>query len=689
MQKTLLSLTLASLLYSQETYELESISIIGTKSEEPSAKISQSVAVVDEKVLENRNITNINDAIQGIPGVFAESKNGGYDSRLIIRGAGLKAPYGVREIMVLRDGVPMTDPDSFTRFDFIDVDDLERVEILKGPGSLEGSGSAGGVISLKSRSVFDNKSSARIGFGNYNAQNHHLRVQEDLSETDSLSVTASYRQSDNDWRRHNTFSTIQTSLKYGHVFEDDSVLEAEVSYTKADLKFAGSMNEEQFETFKDTGEQKETQDAWKHTGRFSDIFFANLRYEKETAAFTYKPVFFYNLWSHFHPVTGAINDKSSYVLGTDQKIQAPHAFAGINGEFVGGVAIRTDRSLHNEKYEYRNVTTVPNGPSAGRITATLSDAKGALMEEGDDINDIYGLYLSEQLYLSDALLLNINGRYDRSHFDISGTEYRAYDYAAGKYVDGVGAYAQTKDYDLFSAKIGMTYELNQNLNFYALTALSDQVPTSSEFLENPDLKASRSINYEMGLKARSDVLFMDLALYQNYVKDEVVTQIVNDYRVYANAGQTNKKGAEATVKYQVISNFFLAGSYSYNDYTYDDYVDNGVDYSGKQLKYIPKHQYSISASYSDPKSLSVSVDSQTWGKYYTNDLNTDEYDGYSFVTNMMVAYTIDAFQIRANIKNVFDQRYATEVKTGTSKYEKDYYTAAAPRTFLLSARYSF
>lgn len=94
---------------------------------------------------------------------LSTQKNGGYDVRLIIRGAGQKANYGVREIMVLSDGVPMTDPDSFSRFDYFDTQDEERIEIIKGPGSL------------------------------YGAENFNLRLAGDVDDANAVAVTASHK----------------------------------------------------------------------------------------------------------------------------------------------------------------------------------------------------------------------------------------------------------------------------------------------------------------------------------------------------------------------------------------------------------------------------------------------------------------------------------------------------------------
>ena len=115
---------------------LDSISVTATKISTETKNISQSIAVVDEKTIKDKNVLNIQDAIGNIPGVIAESSTNSPSPRLIIRGAGLKARYGVREIMIIKDGVPMTDPDSFTRFDFIDMQDVSSVEVQKGPGSI-------------------------------------------------------------------------------------------------------------------------------------------------------------------------------------------------------------------------------------------------------------------------------------------------------------------------------------------------------------------------------------------------------------------------------------------------------------------------------------------------------------------------------------------------------------------------
>lgn len=118
--------------------------------------------------------------------------------------------------MVLRDGVPMTDPDSFSRFDFIDTQDIERIEITKGPGSLYGSGAAGGTIQIISKSVFDTQDNrVKLGLGNQGQKNLHARLAGEINDNNALALTASRREADNDWRDWNEFKSQQVSLKHG------------------------------------------------------------------------------------------------------------------------------------------------------------------------------------------------------------------------------------------------------------------------------------------------------------------------------------------------------------------------------------------------------------------------------------------------------------------------------------------
>jgi len=678
-----------------DTYSLDAVSVTATKFERESKEVPQSVTVVDSEEIEDRNVLNAKDAIETIPGVISMSQNNGYDSRLIIRGAGLKARYGIREIMVMRDGVPMTDPDSFTRLDFIDVDDMQSVEVFKGPGSIYAANASGGVVFIRSKSVFDSKDQRlKVGIGSFDTLNLNLKVNHDIDEKNVASVTISRRQSHNSWREWNEFDTTQASLKYGHIFDDDSVLQAEFAFTDANLKLPQSLSQDGFNAYKDSGKTANTDGAWQQSGRYSDTYFFNVQYEKEFENLTFRPQAYLTKWSHYHPVTGLINDaKDNYVIGTDLAFDAKHQLFGKDASLVYGVTARTDIRNNSKKYTYADYVALPTG----RILKVTSDTEGDLAGVEDGSNTLYGAYVQESFSPAERLLVDIGMRYDYLTFKTNGTEYITFNYTTGNYdYNGTGDYNVKKSYNLFSPKIGATYALTETLNAYGLIAAAQQAPTDSEIRANltygasPQLDASTSVNYEVGLKQRSRAWSMDLALYYNDVSDEIVAvKGADNVSYYTNAGRTRRLGAELSLDYLFTETVHAGANGSLYNYTYVDYVDSGADYSGNKQRYIPDYQYSLFAGYEDSR-FAAMVEGISYGPYYMDDANTEKYGGFTLVTNIMMAFTYGHNRLQFNVNNLFDKRYATEVdKVAGYPSARYYYTPASPRFSMLTYTYTF
>jgi len=691
---------LAQVAASENTILLDSVSVTATKIKKETKDVPQSIAVVNQNAIEEKELLNVTKAIEDIPGVQSVQDSGGYSSRLVIRGAGLKARYGIREIMVMRDGVPMTDPDSFTRLDYIDMQDIEQIEVSKGPGSIYNSNTTGGVVHIISKSVFDeNKNRIKFGAGEKGTFNFNARAGGAInnSDTDYISATLSHRRSKNDWREWNEFDTTQMSLKYGHLFEDDSSIESEFSYSEANLQLAGSMNEEEFQTYLDTGNIKNPSSPWQKSGRYSKIYFFNTKYEKEYQDFVFKPRIYINKWEHFHPVTGIINDSDdNIVMGTDLELSHSHSLFGQNGALVFGITGRMDRSKDSKKYKYADYTA----GFGGRITEVTSDRRGELASIKDSKTSLYGVYMQENIELLNNLSMDVGFRFERLDFDVTGNEISRYDYASGKYVAGDSLYSFDESYNLFSPKIGFSYAIDSALNIYASIARGQQAPTESEISANrsiglsTSLNPSSSINYETGIKNRTDFLSFDITYYITKTDDELVSYKYNvDETAYQNAGKTTKQGVEVSLNYLLGHGFDIGADYAYSHYKYDDYIDGSSDYSGKYFKYIPAHKYSLSLGYKHPTGIKARIQGRSWGSYYMDDANTKKYGGYDFVTDLMLGYVKKNHNIQLNITNLFDKRYSVESERGDyNKYTKTYkesYSPAQPRIAMLTYTYSF
>src|ERR1044071_3395085 len=111
--------------------------------EEPAA-----VNFVGKGSLERFSPSSIVQAVNSTPGVRMEERSPG-SYRFNIRGSSLRSPFGVRNIKVYYNDIPITDPGGHTYLNQLGYYNFNSIEIIKGPGSsLYGAGT-GGVLLIE------------------------------------------------------------------------------------------------------------------------------------------------------------------------------------------------------------------------------------------------------------------------------------------------------------------------------------------------------------------------------------------------------------------------------------------------------------------------------------------------------------------------------------------------------------
>ena len=124
--------------------------ISSTRTEILREQNGSSVTVITGEQLRSSGQPLLHDALRRVPGLHvARAGSAGQQTSIFIRGT------ESRHTKVLLDGIPLNDPSSPSRaFDFsnLTVDNIERVEVLRGPQStLYGSDAIGGVINIVTR----------------------------------------------------------------------------------------------------------------------------------------------------------------------------------------------------------------------------------------------------------------------------------------------------------------------------------------------------------------------------------------------------------------------------------------------------------------------------------------------------------------------------------------------------------
>jgi len=154
------------------------VMITATRTSRSLAQIPGRAEVVLASEFNRTTTTQVDAALQRIPGINIHRTSGDYEVRPVIsmRGVGGDDPG---RTLVLVDGVPINKSDTgVANLKRIQVQQIDRVEILKGAGSaLYGASAMGGVVNVLTRPATDNLS-GRIGFhqGTHNTQKFDMSL---------------------------------------------------------------------------------------------------------------------------------------------------------------------------------------------------------------------------------------------------------------------------------------------------------------------------------------------------------------------------------------------------------------------------------------------------------------------------------------------------------------------------------
>lgn len=136
--------------------ELDRVVVVASKTAEPAAQVVGTVSQIDQDALQRRQAHTIADMVRYEPGVSAI----GDANRFGWQGFSIRGLEGNRVGMEI-DGIPLAEVFAVGQFasagrDLVDLEAVQRVEILRGPAStLYGSDALAGVVAYRTRTPQD------------------------------------------------------------------------------------------------------------------------------------------------------------------------------------------------------------------------------------------------------------------------------------------------------------------------------------------------------------------------------------------------------------------------------------------------------------------------------------------------------------------------------------------------------
>jgi iron complex outermembrane receptor protein len=171
---------------------LNQVTVRGYLSEQTVLAVPASVSVLSPAQLKLQPDNSLVSALNTVPGVRMEERSPG-SYRLSIRGSLLRSPFGIRDVKIYYDEIPLTDAGGNSYLNAIDVNAVQGIEVLKGPdGSLFGANSGGVVlISPVNRYADSSFVSASVDGGSYSLLHENLAFQ-DHSANNQLNINQAY-----------------------------------------------------------------------------------------------------------------------------------------------------------------------------------------------------------------------------------------------------------------------------------------------------------------------------------------------------------------------------------------------------------------------------------------------------------------------------------------------------------------
>lgn len=632
------------------TKALDTVVITSSRIESNLNRLPAAVSVIQITANDaTRQQTSLQEYLQQSPGIFTQNAtNFAQDLRISIRGFGARSSFGIRGIKLIVDGIPETTPDGQGQLDNLNLGITERIEITKGPSSSLYGNASGGVIDITTLSYKENQDTPRsfkVSAGAFGFQNYQATAV--VGDSLASYIFHGNYASSKGFRDQSGFEQINTNFKGRFQLSDSLSLTTIINY--ADAPQADDPGGLTLEEVQADRRQARDRNVLFQTGEAVTQFKVGARIE----------------W---------LKNKSTTLQG--YAFYSNRQFNGLLPFEFGGVVDLSRNYLGqgtSVTYKKKNNTL-----RAGYDVAYQSDRRNRFQNlEGQAGNQTLGqqetftnlgVYLTDHLEI-EKMLITAGVRFDYNRLAVDDNFLENGDTSGELLLNN------------FNPSIGVSYAFAKAITPYFSLSSSFETPSLAELSNNPendtgfneDLKPQKATNYEIGIKGvisgrlRYQAAFFHIATIDDLVPFEL--EQFPDREFFRNAGSTTRYGieVEGTLRTLTTANGRLdtTFSYTYSDFTYEDFQTSEDNFSGNTLPGIPKHVGSLGLSYNHESGFSASLTSNFVGEQFAQDSNETVVEGYELI-NFRASYETGFREITMQpyfgVNNLLDQEYTDNVR---------------------------
>lgn len=627
--------------------------------------------------------TNVVQVINTVPGVYVH-QGALNTNKLSIRGIGARSQYSTNRVRAYFEEIPISTAEGETTLDDIDQSMVERAEIIKGPTSSVYGAGLGGVINLYAAETKEpgTQASARMTTGSFGLRKYTLRAGH---SSESTNLTAAYNHLETESFRENGDYDRESFTLHGRVAGDSAnALSVLAQFTRLMAFIPSSVNRETLEN--DPSSAAYTWGAARGYESYDKGLFG-LSYRQEfTDNFYNTTSVFMNFRDAYEPRPFDILKEEQIATGARTKFNFALDMSGFESEFSIGAEI------YREWYDTATLENLyEDFPGEGSVA-------GNNLSNNSQDRSYYNVFGQWNLSLSEHFVIEAG-------LNLNSTSYELTDLFNRDEVDQSGDYSFET---ILSPRIGAVYNISPRKSFYASVSHGFSTPTVAETLTpegliNTSLMPETGTNYEVGFKGNwlNNSLYTEVALFSIQIENLLVAERVGeDQYIGRNAGKTDHNGLEFLLNYNFdLSSGIRARPYvnaSVNFFEFDEFTDDGVDYSGNQLPGVPERSITAGFDLLSDFGLNFHTIFQHEGEMPLNDANTEFNDSYNLLhlkaSYDLVILGILETEIFGGVNNVVDEHYAASIipnAVGFGGAAPRYFYPGNPRNYFAGVEFKY
>jgi iron complex outermembrane recepter protein len=635
-------------------------------------RIPASINVINRQTLNLFSPASIVQAVNTTPGVRMEERSPG-SYRFNIRGSSLRSPFGVRNVKVYFNDIPITDPGGQTYLNELGYYNFNSMEIIKGPGSsLYGAGT-GGVLLIESMNDAERAGiTSQYTTGSYNLQNIYAGLS---TGSQKLVSRGSFQHQTNDGYR-NQSSLRRDVHSWTGLFKMNENKYLKLSYLYGDLFYEtpGALTKAEYDA-----NPKASRPA---AGGFpsAEQAKASIRQRMFLTGVSYV--------QHFAPKWE--NKTVLYGMFTELRNPAIRNYGKNSEPHVGGRTLFTFTQPFQESlFNFIIGGEWQEGFSSVAIHKNLNGSPDSLRTY-DEIHN-------RQMMVFSQASLDWNAGWSL----IGGASWNWLKVRFERFTPAPLGFQKRNFNNQIAPRVVLMKKLKlagSEINFYSGVSKGFSPPTRDELVPtggaiNLGLNAEEGTNYDAGVKARfANKIYIDMDAFWFGLENTIVQRRDaggGDY--YDNAGKTKQHGIETYISYPLLQDQLFEQSlfwisHTWHNFHYKEFKQLTNDFSGKQMPGDAKHTISTGMDATTKGGFNAAVTYYYSGKIPLNDANT-AYAGAYNIVGAKIGYQKwikEKWRLKfmAGADNLLDEKYSlgNDLNAAGGRY----YNAAAGRNYYVS-----